>query len=179
MNVSLVYAGIAGKGFDSIGQGMDSGWISHGLAMLSAVLQGPRLRGRPDRPARAARAGTTFREELLQRRPGVCGLTMMSVDFNPVMQCCRRHQGNRPLHHRRGRRTAPTLMTEEVLANPKIDYVVTRGGGRSRSRGCWPAIERGQPPMERLIAGEMPDLDALPYSDHDLFLTNGGSGATG
>ena len=37
MHISLVYAGIAGKGFDSIGQGMDSGWISHGLAILSAV----------------------------------------------------------------------------------------------------------------------------------------------
>ncbi len=37
MHVTLIYAGIAGKGFDSIGQGMDSGWISHGLAMLSAV----------------------------------------------------------------------------------------------------------------------------------------------
>ena len=36
MKVSLVYPGIVGKGFDSIGQGMDSGWISHGLAILGA-----------------------------------------------------------------------------------------------------------------------------------------------
>ena len=36
MKVSLVYPGIVGKGFDSIGQGMDSGWISHGLAILAA-----------------------------------------------------------------------------------------------------------------------------------------------
>ncbi len=36
MRVSLVYPGIIGKGFNSIGQGMDSGWISHGLAILAA-----------------------------------------------------------------------------------------------------------------------------------------------
>jgi hypothetical protein len=39
MRVSLLYPGIIGKGWASIGQGMDSGWISHGLAILSACAQ--------------------------------------------------------------------------------------------------------------------------------------------
>ena len=36
MKTTLVYPGITGKGFNSLGQGMDSGWISHGLAILAA-----------------------------------------------------------------------------------------------------------------------------------------------
>ena len=34
---TLVFPGIAGRGFNSLKQGMDAGWISHGLASLSAA----------------------------------------------------------------------------------------------------------------------------------------------
>jgi len=86
MKTTLIYAGITGKGFDSTGQGMDSGWISHGLAILSAVAkeQGFDV---DLIDLRALKGWGHFREELANREPDVCGLTMMSVDFNPVMQC--------------------------------------------------------------------------------------------
>ena len=32
MKTTLLYPGIAGYGFDSLGKGMEAGWISHGLA---------------------------------------------------------------------------------------------------------------------------------------------------
>ncbi len=37
MKVSLIYPGIAGYGFNSLGQGMEAGWVSHGLAHLSSA----------------------------------------------------------------------------------------------------------------------------------------------
>ena len=37
LKTTLVYPGIAGRGFESLKQGMDAGWISHGLASLSAA----------------------------------------------------------------------------------------------------------------------------------------------
>ena len=37
LKTTLVFAGIAGRGFNSLKQGMDAGWISHGLASLSAA----------------------------------------------------------------------------------------------------------------------------------------------
>ena len=37
MKTTLIYPGIAGYGFNSIGKGMEAGWISHGLAHLSAA----------------------------------------------------------------------------------------------------------------------------------------------
>ena len=90
MRVTLIYAGIAGKGFSSIGQGLDSGWISHGLAILSAVVKHQGFETDLI-DLRALRSWEHLREELARRRPRVCGLTMMSVDFNPVMQCVRNH----------------------------------------------------------------------------------------
>ncbi len=37
MKTTLIYPGIAGRGFDSLSQGMDAGWVSHGLASISAA----------------------------------------------------------------------------------------------------------------------------------------------
>ena len=36
MKTTLIYAGIVGHGFGSVGKGLDSGWVSHGLCSLSA-----------------------------------------------------------------------------------------------------------------------------------------------
>ena len=85
MKTTLIYAGIAGYGFESLGKGMEAGWINHGLAQLSACAKAEGfevdlidLRG--------LKGWDEFRAELEQRRPDVTGLTMMSVDYNPVMQ---------------------------------------------------------------------------------------------
>ncbi len=168
MRVSLIYAGIAGKGFDSIGQGMDSGWISHGLAILSAVSK--------DKgfdinliDLRALKSWEHFREELRKRRPRVCGLTMMSVDFNPVMESIGIIKAVDPNIIVVVGGPHPTIAPNEVLENPLIDYVVLKEGEISFPR-LLQAIERGELPPGKVIVGEMPDLDALPYSDHDLFL---------
>ena len=86
MKTTLIYAGIAGYGFNSLGKGMEAGWINHGLAQLSACANAAGfavdlidLRG--------LQSWEHFRQELAQRRPDVVGLTMMSVDYNPVMHC--------------------------------------------------------------------------------------------
>lgn len=168
MHVTLVYAGIAGKGFNSIGQGMDSGWISHGLAMLSAVCKAQGFETDLI-DLRSLASWDQLRDELRARRPRVCGLTMMSVDFNPVMQCVDVIKEIDPSIVVVVGGPHPTLMTDEVLANPKIDYVVIREGEIAFPR-LLTAIAGGQPPADRLVVGEMPDLDELPYSDHDLFL---------
>ena len=168
MRVSLIYAGIAGKGFDSIGQGMDSGWISHGLAILSSV---SKQHGFDIDliDLRALKSWEHFREELLKRRPRVCGLTMMSVDFNPVMESIGIIKAVDPNIVVVVGGPHPTIAPNEVLENPLIDYVVLKEGEISFPR-LLHAIEHNEPPSGKVIVGEMPDLDALPYSDHDLFL---------
>jgi len=167
VHISLVYAGIAGKGFDSIGQGMDSGWISHGLAILSAVLK--REGHQVDLlDLRSLHGWEHFREELLARRPDVCGLTMMSVDFNPVMQAVDVITEALPECHIVVGGPHPTLATAEVLPNEKIDHVVIQEGEISFPQ-LLRDLEAGKE-RERLVVDEHPDLDSLPYADHDLFL---------
>jgi anaerobic magnesium-protoporphyrin IX monomethyl ester cyclase len=169
MRVSLVYAGIAGKGFNSIGQGMDSGWISHGLAMLS-VLAKEKGFETDLIDLRALNSWDHFRDELIKRRPRVCGLTMMSVDYNPVMRSIEVIKEVDPSIIVVVGGPHPTIAPDEVLENPQIDYLVMREGEISFPR-LLADIEKGEPPEERVILGEVPDLDALPYSDHDLFLS--------
>jgi len=167
VHISLVYAGIAGKGFDSIGQGMDSGWISHGLAILSAVLK--REGHQVDLlDLRSLHGWEHFRKELLARRPDVCGLTIMSVDFNPVMQAVDVITEVLPDCHIVVGGPHPTLATAEVLPNEKIDHVVIQEGEISFPQ-LLRDLEAGKE-RERLVVDEHPDLDSLPYADHDLFL---------
>jgi len=37
MRTALIYPGAAGRGFNSLSQGMDASWLSHGLASISAA----------------------------------------------------------------------------------------------------------------------------------------------
>ena len=85
MKTTLIYPGIAGRGFDCLSQGMDAGWISHGLAYLSAAAKAQSF-DVDLIDLRALKSWDHFREEFRQRAPDVVGLTMMSVDYNPVRQ---------------------------------------------------------------------------------------------
>jgi len=167
MRVTLVYAGITGKGFDSIGQGMDSGWISHGLAMLGAVLK--REGHEVDLlDLRALRGWDHVREELSKRRPDVCGITMMSVDYGPAMRCVNVIKDTIPRCTIVVGGPHPTLATDEVISNDRIDYVIV-GEGEIAFPQLLHDLETGRQP-ERLIVGEHPILDSLPYADRTMFL---------
>jgi len=168
VRTTLIYAGVGGKGFASVGQGMDSGWIGHGLAYLAACAR--RKGFEADLiDLRALRDWEDFREQVSIRQPTVCGLTMMSVDFNPVMKCIDIIKEIDPNTIVVVGGAHATLATGEVLANPKIDYVVT-GEGEITFPNLLSAIQNGNPPIQRLLVGERPDLDSLPFPDRDLFL---------
>ncbi len=167
MKTTLIYAGIAGYGFESLGKGMEAGWINHGLAQLSACAKAEGfeidlidLRG--------LKGWDEFRAELEQRRPDVTGLTMMSVDYNPVMETLDVIKDVDPSIITVVGGPHPTLVLEEVKANPKIDYIVTHEGEITFPK-LLAAIERGEPPKERVLVGERPDLDAIPFVDRELF----------
>ncbi|MCK4832760.1 MAG: cobalamin-dependent protein, partial [Anaerolineales bacterium] len=87
LQVTLVYPGIAGRGFNSLKQGMDAGWISHGLASISAAAKAKGFDVNLI-DLRALNGWDHFREVLAERGPDVVGLTMMSVDYNPVRRSC-------------------------------------------------------------------------------------------
>jgi len=168
MKTTLIYAGIAGYGFNSLGKGMEAGWISHGLAHLSSAAKAQGF-AVDLIDLRALSSWDHFREVFRERDPDVVGLTMMSVDYNPVMQAVEVIKEVKPDTVVVVGGPHPTLALDEVAANEKVDYIVTNEGEITFPR-LLRALEEGHPPPERVLRGEMPVLDDLPFPDRDLFL---------
>jgi anaerobic magnesium-protoporphyrin IX monomethyl ester cyclase len=168
MRTTLIYPGIAGYGFESVGKGMEAGWISHGLAHLSsaAKAQGFAI---DLIDLRALRGWDHFRDEVAARQPDVVGITMMSVDYNPAAQCLDIVKAVNPDIVTVVGGPHPTLALEEVAANDKIDYIITHEGEITFPK-LLRAIESSTLSTDRILVGERPDLDELPFPDRDLFL---------
>ncbi|MBN1583726.1 MAG: B12-binding domain-containing radical SAM protein [Anaerolineae bacterium] len=168
MKTTLIYPGIAGYGFKSVGKGMEAGWISHGLAHLSsaAKAQGFEI---DLIDLRALDGWEHFRAELETRKPDVIGVTMMSVDFNPAMKCVDIAKEVDPAIVTIVGGPHPTLALDEVSKNGHIDYIITHEGEITFPQ-VLKAIAEGSPPADRVIVGECPNLDDLPFPDRDLFL---------
>lgn len=163
----MIYAGIVGKGFNSVGKGMDSGWISHGLSMLGACTRQAGFQVDLI-DLRALEGWDHLRSELLSRKPDVAGLTMMSVDYNPVMRSIDIVKEVLPEAVTVVGGPHPTLATEEVVENPKVDYIVTHEGEITFVE-LLRKLQNGER-CERVMKGQKPDLDSLPFGDRDLFL---------
>jgi radical SAM superfamily enzyme YgiQ (UPF0313 family) len=168
MKTTLVYPGIAGYGFGSLGRGMEAGWVSHGLAHISsaAKAQGFDI---DLIDLRALSGWDQFKEELLRRQPDVVGLTMMSVDYGPATEAARIVKEVMPSTVTVVGGPHPTITVEEVTEIPEFDYVVTREG-EITFPWLLGELGAGRRPESRVLEGEMPDLDAVPFPDRDLFL---------
>ncbi len=167
MRVSLVYPGIGGKGFDSIGQGMDSGWISHGCAILAACA---REAGHEVNliDLRALKSWDHFRQELRDREPEAVAISMMSVDYNPAMRCLDIIREISPGTFTMVGGPHPTIVPEELVDNPNVDYVFL-GEGEETFPDALTRLDRGQS-LPHVVPGTHPDLDSVPYTDHSLFI---------
>jgi anaerobic magnesium-protoporphyrin IX monomethyl ester cyclase len=168
MKTTLVYPGIAGRGFNSLSQGMDAGWVSHGLASISASAKAEGLEVDLI-DLRALRDWEHFREEFLARDPDIVGIGMMSVDYNPTRRALEIIKEVKPETVTIVGGPHVTLALSDSLNMPNVDYLVT-----NEAEVTFPkmlrAIEQGDPPKEKVIRGETPDLNAIPFADRDLFL---------
>ncbi len=146
---------------------MDSGWINHGLAVLAACARRAGF-GVDLIDLRTLGGWDHFRGELLSRCPDVVGLTMMSVDYNPVMRCVDIVKESLPAAVTVVGGPHPTLALADVVSNPRIDHVVTHEGEITFIE-LLEAIQHGEKP-DRVLKGKKPDLDSLPFADRGLFL---------
>jgi len=168
IKTTFIYPGIAGRGFNSLKQGMDAGWISHGLASLSAAAKAQGFEVDLI-DLRALSGWDHFRQVLAERNPDVVGVTMMSVDHNPARQAMAiAKEVNREIITVIGGPHV-TIALEDSLRIPHVDYLVIREGEVIFPR-LLRLIEGGDPPPHRVLRGEPPDLDAIPFADRDLFL---------
>jgi radical SAM superfamily enzyme YgiQ (UPF0313 family) len=168
LRTTLVYPGIAGLGFTSVGKGMEAGWISHGLAHLSSAAKAQGFEVDLI-DLRSLTGWDEYRAEIAVRQPDVIGVTMMSVDYAPATQAIDLAKEVDPRIKAVVGGPHPTLALDEVVKNAKIDYVITHEGEVTFPK-LLAALSAGQPPQDRILAGEPPVLDDLPFPDRDLFL---------
>jgi anaerobic magnesium-protoporphyrin IX monomethyl ester cyclase len=168
MKTTLIYPGIAGRGFNSLSQGMDAGWVSHGLASISAAAKAEGFEiDLID--LRALADWEQFREVFLERDPAVVGIGMMSVDFNPTWQALEIVKATKPEVVTIVGGPHVTLALNDALEMPNADYLVTHEAEVTFPKMLG-AIQAGRLPKTRVIRGETPHLDLIPFADRDLFL---------
>jgi len=166
MKVVLVFPGIADTGFNKTGRPLEYSWIHQGLCSLSAstkkagyTVELIDLRELPD--------WRGLEDKIRDYKPDVLGITMMDVDFEYALETARIAKScDRNMKIVAGGPYA-TILPEEVAANPHIDYVVT-GEGETSFIKLLDNIKDGRP-AEKIITGEHPNLDSMPFADRDLF----------
>ncbi|HIE38161.1 MAG TPA: B12-binding domain-containing radical SAM protein [Anaerolineales bacterium] len=168
LKTTFIYPGIAGRGWNSLRQGMDAGWISHGLASLSAAARAQGFEVDLI-DLRALSGWDHFREELARRDPDVVGVTMMSVDYNPARQAIGIAKEVKPEIVTVIGGPHVTIALQDSLRIPHVDYLMLHEGEITFPQ-LLQAIETGDPPSRRVLRGEPPDLDTIPFGDRDLFL---------
>jgi radical SAM superfamily enzyme YgiQ (UPF0313 family) len=147
---------------------MDAGWISHGLASLSAAAKAQGFEVDLI-DLRALDGWDHFRGILSERNPDVVGVTMMSVDYNPARQTVAIAKEVKPEIVTIIGGPHVTISLEDSLRIPHVDYLVT-GEGETTFPRLLQLIEGNDAPPHRVLRGATPDLDTIPFADRDLFL---------
>ncbi len=169
MNVTLVHIGITSVGWNSLGRfphWPEANMIHHGLASLSACLKA-------DGHAvdlidlRALRGWRHFRNEVRDRTSEAWGLSVMSPDLDVARRCISviRSERRRAVIVVGG--VHPTVAPDSLTNHPAIDYLV-QGEGEIAFPALLRSLGQGES-SPRLIRGQPPDLDALPFVDRELF----------
>ncbi len=166
MKVLLVFAGISETGFNKTKERLRLVWINHGLASIASSTK---KRGHDVSliDLRQLASWDDFADEVKRISPDVAGITMMSVDYEPVMKSIEMIKNiDKNIKVVIGG-PHPNLALEEVVTNANIDHVVL-GEGEITFTNLLKEIEEGKNP-ERVIKGIGPDLDNLPFVDRDIF----------
>ncbi len=169
MRTCFVYSTIAQCGFNSFGNpyfGMESCYVHHGLCSLSASIKHAGFFAELI-DLRRMRNWGHFRKELKSRSPDVVAVTIMGVDYKIALECLRIAKELNPRVITVVGGVYPTVASDELVGQKDIDYIV-RGEGELALVKLLRSLEAGEP-VERLIEGERPDLDELPFIDRELF----------
>ncbi|MDD4899132.1 MAG: radical SAM protein [Candidatus Omnitrophica bacterium] len=163
--IILFYAGITESGFNNA-SGNEGSWMNHGLCSISATLKSA---GYPVSliDLRRLKGWEHLESVLTEQDFDIAGLTMMSVDFNPVNKCIETIKRIRPRVKVLVGGAHASIAPEELAANNNIDHVFV--GEAEVSLLDFLRKEEAGEQNPRLIYGEKPDLDRLPFVDRGLF----------
>lgn len=168
MHVTLIFPGIALPGFGSYRtkRSIEANFIDHGLASLSAAAK---AQGHTVDliDLRTLTGWEHFREEVRRRPTRVWGMTSWSLHYPDAVRAMRiiKEEKDEAVVILGG--VHATVQFQQVVSNHLIDHVMTQEGEISFPK-LLRALEEGRP-AERVIVGEGPVLDDIPWVDRDLF----------
>ncbi len=166
MKIALVFPGISEGGFSARRRRPEYGWLNHGLCSLSACA---RKAGHDVNliDLRELSGWDDVRDEVKRIGPAVVGITMMSVDFDAAMKaagivksCSKDIKVVMGGPH-------PSISPDEVARSGCVDHVVV-GEGEISFIKLLDDIGKGRS-AKKIILGEHPDLDSIPFADRALF----------
>lgn len=165
MKITLIYPGIAGLGFNSIGKWMDAIWINLGLCYIGAYLkqQGYSV-GLID--LRRIKNWDDFSTRLNQENSDMVGVQFNTVNFDYAMQCCKIAKEYNKIVVAGGPHAI--FSPQQLLNSGFIDYVICGEGEISFLE----LIQHTETDItsNRIIPGKrMDNLDTLPFPDRELF----------
>lgn len=169
MKTCFIFPGITDIGFNSFGNttlGLATCLIHHGLCSLSACIK---QAGFPAEliDLRKMRNWRHFRKELESRNPDVVAATMWSVDYDIALRCLKIAKEVNPKVITMVGGIHPTVATAELEQEKYIDYIMC-GEGEIALPKLLRSLEAGEA-GERVIVGEKPNLDEIPFIDRELF----------
>ncbi len=168
LKTTLVYPAISSKGFGTLMQGMDGGWISHGLASISSVAKAAGFSINLI-DLRALQSWDHFRQLIRHRAPQVVAFTMMSADGENVRTASALVKDIDPSAITIAGGPHVSMAPEDAASFPHLDYLVP-GEGEEIFPRLLAGFARGERPSEKVQQGDRPQLDTLPFIDRQLFL---------
>lgn len=168
MHVTLIFPGIALPGFGSFNKKrtVDANFIDHGLASLSAAAK---ARGYTVDliDLRTLRDWSHFRQEVRRRTTTVWGITSWSLHYPDVVRAVRilKEEKEQAVVVLGG--VHATIQTQQVAANALIDHIITQEGEITFVK-LLDLLAEGKR-ADRILIGEGPVLDEIPWVDRDLF----------
>nr|MBU1328180.1 B12-binding domain-containing radical SAM protein [Candidatus Omnitrophota bacterium] len=165
MKITLIYPGITESGFNNL-KGNEGSWINHGLCSLSAILK---KNGHKVSliDLRILSDWDHFASLIKNSDADLFGITVMSVDLNAANQCTeiiKKANSKKPVVFGGAH---PSIAPEDTLKNAYIDHVIC-GEGEITFLNLVNDLALGHK-SERLIEGQRPELDELPFVDRELF----------
>ena len=168
MKIGFIFCPLYGEeNFNTFGRSHWTSQIHPGLCSLSAYAKSKEYRDIELVNLRTLKSWQHFKDVVKDKIFDVVALSMMSCDFNAANRAINIiKEVNKDTIVVVGG-VHPTVATDEVAANKKIDYIVV-GEGEISFVNLLDKIKNNKK-SERIIHGIKPDLNALPFEDRELF----------
>lgn len=167
MNVTLIYVGVGVAGMSSkrYPGDLEGSWISHGVASIGACLK--QAGHNVDLiDMRWLDGWADFAARIASHKADVYSLSVSAVDHHNALKAIVAIKRHAPHAKILVGGIHPTIFPQDYDF-PAVDCVVT-GEGEVTVTDLVRMIERGAA-IPRLIQGEKPDLNAIPWVDRELF----------